>query len=629
MRRYLLIILAVAALVWGVLAIVLGSASLQLGSGSQASASASPPCLPATVQHSAALPGTQLDVSPAPGSGSADPATQISFLGVPASSIAAVSVRGERSGTHSGVLRSYSQGDGASFVPKAPFTAGEQVTVEATIAGRRTSYSFGVDTPYSTAATPDFHNPKAAPADYQSFYSLPGVQAPLLTVTTADRDPAAGDLFTTNGPGPGQYGPLIYTPQGRLVWFGELPGAQTAEDLNVQSYEGHRVLTWWKGRVLEFGFGQGEDLVMNDRYQVLARVAGGNGLHADLHDFQLLGNDVAYITAFNPIRCDTSSVGGSKDGTITDTAIQQVDMRTGLVRWEWHSLDHVAAGESEVEASRSSTPWDYFHINSIDPEPNGDLLISARSTWAAYQLEHGTGRILWRLGGHRSSFKLGPGTQTAWQHDARMLPDGEITLFDDGANPPVHKQSRGLRIALDMARHEARLVADYRHADPPLLSASQGNMQTLPGGASLVGYGGLPAITEFAPGGAVLLDAHLPYDMSFYRAFRHPWSGLPASPPAVSSSQNSTGEETIVHTSWNGATGVASWRLLAGSSPSSLSVQATIRDDSFETEATLPKRFAYVQAQALDAHGRALGSSKAVATVGFYATLVNASKAAG
>ncbi len=44
---------------------------------------------------------------------------------------------------------------------------------------------------------------------------------------------------------------------------------------------------------------------------------------------------------------------------------------------------------------------------------------------------------------------MGPGTRTAWQHDARMLPNGEITMFDDGANPPIHKQSRGLRIALD------------------------------------------------------------------------------------------------------------------------------------------------------------------------------------
>ena len=106
-------------------------------------------------------------------------------------------------------------------------------------------------------------------------------------MTVADRDPAAGEILTTNGPGPGQYGPLIYTPQGRLVWFYRLSGGEAAEDLSVQSYEGRRDLTWWKGRVLSLGFGQGEDVVMNSRYQTVARVGGGNGLKADLHEFQI------------------------------------------------------------------------------------------------------------------------------------------------------------------------------------------------------------------------------------------------------------------------------------------------------------------------------------------------------
>ncbi len=624
MRRLLLIILGIAVLAYAVLALVLGSASLNIGSGAGKTASVSPQCLPEHVDRSAALPGTPLDVSPAPETVTADPHTQISFLGLPSGEIDTVSARGSVTGVHEGTVSGYSQKDGASFIPFKPFAEGETVTVSATVRGRAVAWSFRVDSPYPTAATPDFHNPKAAPADYQSFYSLPGVQAPVLTVTTPDRDPGSGDIFTSNGPGPGDYGPLIYTPQGRLVWFEDLPGARTAEDLNVQSYEGKRALTWWQGRVLEWGFGQGEDLVMNDRYEVIKRLPGGNGLHADLHDFQLQPNGIAYTTAFNPIRCDTSSVGGIAGGTITDTAIQEIDMRTGLVRWEWHSLDHVAAGESEVEASKSSTPWDYFHLNSVDPEPNGDLLISARSTWAIYQLEAGSGRIIWRLGGRKSSFKMGPGTRTAWQHDARMLPDGVITVFDDGASPPIHSQSRGLRVGLDTATHEARLLAEYRHTRPTLLAASQGNMQTLPDGASLVGFGGLPQITEFAPGGGVLFDAHLPYDFSFYRAFRHPWSADPAIPPAVSSSQNSTGEETIVHASWNGSTGVAAWRVLAGSSPSSLSEQTTVPEQSFETEATLPKSFAYVRVQALDVKGRVLASSKPVKTVGFYATLIEA-----
>jgi hypothetical protein len=631
MRRNVLIFLGGVALVWGVLAIALGSASLKLGSGSSDVGAVSPACLPASLQHSAALPGTAVDVSPAPETDTANPDTQISFLGAPATQIHDVSVVGERSGRHTGHVRAYSQGDGASFTPDRPFLAGERVEVEAVIgagSGRHTAFRFRVDTPYPTAAVKQFLNPAASPADVQSFYTMPGVQAPVLSVTVPDRDPQAGDILTTNGPGPGQYGPLIYAPDGRLVWFDRLGAGEVAEDLNEQTYEGKRVLTWWKGRVLSLGFGQGEDVVTNSRYQTIARIAGGNGLKADLHDFQLAPDDVAYITAYNPIRCDLSTVDGAADGAIVDTAIEQIDMKTGLVRWEWHSLDHIGAGESEVEAPSESTPWDYFHLNSIDRERDGKLLISARSTWAGYLLDGSTGNVIWRLGGNKSSFKMGPGTRMAWQHDGRVLADGELTFFDDGSNPPVHSQSRAVRIKLDLATHEARLASVYTHRDPPLLAPSQGNVQTLADQNTLVGFGGVPAISEYAKDGALLYDAHQPYDTSFYRAFRFRWSGLPSSPPAVAAALNDTAEETIVHASWNGATGVSSWRVLAGNDPASLTAQATIPASGFESSTTLPKKYTSVAVQALDAAGRVLATSKAASVISYSASLPGASGSA-
>lgn len=673
MLRYGLSILLFVLLAWGVAVLVTGSLSLDLSgsSSSPASASTSPPCLPATLAHSAVLPGTTVDVSPAPGTDTANPHTQISFLGLPAAELRAVAVVGSVSGRHPGRLEAYSQGDGSSFLPAAPFDPGERVTVRAEIASagaslpgasglaasqsgasgagapqappfppaayRSFSFSFQVDTPYSTASIAPFPNPPAAPADYQSFATLPGDQAPVMTVTVPDHDPAAGDILTTNGPGPGQYGPLIYTSTGRLVWFDRLPAAETAENLDEQTYGGQPVLTWWRGKVLSLGFGQGEDIVMSSRYQVLAKAPGGNGLRADLHDFQLVPPDVAYITAFNPIRCNLAPVGGVRDGTIVDTAIQEIDLRTGLVRWEWHSLDHVAASESETPAPSSSTPWDWFHVNSIDPEPNGDLLISARNTWAAYQLAAGSGRILWRLGGTRSSFHMGPGTTTAWQHDGRLLSSGEVTLFDDGSNPPIHSQSRGIRVSLNFADHTASLTRAYLHPGLPLLADSQGNMQTLSSGAVVLGYGAVPSISELGDHGmsgvtgtagaaaagsgasALLFDAHLPFDMTFYRAYRHPWVGRPAVPPALEANLNSTAEETILHMSWNGATGVSAWRLYAGAGPGAgaLRPRATVSASGFETTAILPVKYAYAAAQPLDSAGRALAASHTV-SVGSY-----------
>jgi hypothetical protein len=627
MRRNLLIILGGAVLLWGALAIVLGSASLRLESGTSESKAVSPACLPATLQHTAALAGTGVAVSPAPETDTANPHTQISFRGVPAAQIRQVSAVGQQSGMHAGRLRGYSQGDGASFVPESPFQVGERVSVRALVgAGGGTPVAFGfrVDTPYSTANTTDFANLPAALADYQSFYSVPDTHPPVMTVTTPDRDPAAGDIFTTNGPGPGQYGPLIYTPQGRLVWFQALPEGEAAENLSQQTYEGRRVLTWWRGHVLSLGFGEGEDVVMDSHYQTIARIPGGNGLKADLHDFQIAPQEIAYITAYNPVHCDLTSIGGAPDGAIVDTAIQQVDMKTGLVRFEWHSLDHIGASESEVQTPDGATPWDYFHINAIDPQPDGNLLITARSTWAGYLLEGATGKVLWRLGGNKSSFKMGPGTRMAWQHDGRVLADGELSFFDDGANPPIHSQSRAIQIKLDLKTREAHLASVQTHRNPRLLAASQGNAQTLPSGNTLVGYGGVPAISEFAKEGSLLFDAHQPYDMSFYRAYRFPWSARPLTPPAVLASLNDTGEETIVHASWNGATEVASWRVLAGEHAGSLKAQAEIAVAGFESSTTLPVKHSFVAAQALDSAGHVLGTSKSVKVIAYAASLPRA-----
>ncbi len=633
MRRNLTIILGVLVIAGIVLAVVLGSKNSGTpasGTSTTADNGPSPPCLPSSLEHPARLPGTSVDVSPAPGSGTAGPDTQISFLGADPSQIASVSVLGSRSGGHGGRLGDYSQGDGASFEPSSPFDPGEQVSVHAVIgsgsAARTVHYSFTVDTPYPTAKVADFKNPQAAAGDYESFATLPGAQVPLMDVTVPDSDPAAGEILTTNGPGPGQYGPLIYRPDGSLVWFDRLGGGETAEDLNEQTYEGKPVLTWWHGRVLELGFGQGEDEVMDSSYRTIAKVKAGNGLDADLHDFRLLPDGVAYITAFNPIRCDLSSVKGPKEGAITDTAIQEIDMKTGLVRWEWHSLDHVGPGESETEAPSDSTPWDYFHVNSIAPEPDGDLLISARSTWAGYLLQAGSGKIIWTLGGNHSSFKMGPGTRTAWQHDGRVLANGELTFFDDGANPPIHSQSRGVRIRLDLGAHTATLTSALTHTDPPLLAASQGNMQTLSDGNTLIGYGGVPEISEFNSAGRLLFDAHQPPDMSFYRAFRYPWTGTPAAPPALVASLNNTGEETIIHASWNGATAVASWRILCGQKPGALSEQATIAAQGFESSTTVARRYAYAEVQALDSSGRVIGSSQATKVISYAASLPGGSQ---
>jgi hypothetical protein len=288
-------------------------------------------------------------------------------------------------------------------------------------------------------------------------------------------------------------------------------------------------------------------------------------------------------------------------------------VKTGLVMFEWHALGHVSLTDSYARAPYlPTTVYDYFHLNSIQPQANGELLISARNTWAAYMINPTTGAILWRLGGKRSSYALGTGVRFAWQHDAEVLPGGNVSIFDDEASPPEGTQSRAIVVALNPATHKATLARQLTHPGVRILSASQGNAQPLPEGEELVGWGEVGYVSQFSAAGALTLDMHMPAHTNSYRAYRIPWSATPAHAPsaAVSPAANKT---TIVYASWNGATAVTGWQVLAGSSTQTLAAVGQFPRSGFETEMTIPGTQKYVAVQALGAAGQLLGSSSVVA----------------
>jgi hypothetical protein len=568
-------------------------------------------CVPPRADISAALAGARVTVSPAPQSRDASSETQISLLGVPAGELTGVSVRGSRSGTHAGRLLAYSQGDGASYVPSKPFAEGELVSVRGAASGVSFAWSFTVALRDRAGAAGGSAPRAPKPSDYQSFRSRPDLRPPTVTVTAHSPAASAGELFLAPYSGPGQYGPMILDESGALVWFKALPSGTRAADFRVQSYEGRPVLSWWQDPLVTGAVSKAGEVIANSSYQTIATLRAGNGYQPDLHEFQLTPRGTALITVFDGINCDLASVGGPADGAVADTLLQEIDVRTGLVRYEWHSLDHVALAESYASARHASMvkPFDYFHINSIDVQPNGDLLISARNTWAAYDVAPRSGKVRWRLEGKRSSFAMGPGTRTAWQHDARRQPDGTITFFDNGASPSVHSQSRAIALRLDTARMTAALVRAEDHATR-LVAGSQGNVQALAGGDWMVGWGEVPYFTEFGGAGQLLFDAHLPSGYESYRVYRLPWIGHPATRPALSVG----GPGSVLYASWNGASGLAAWRLLAGARPAALSAAGgSVSRTGFETAIAVPRGAGpYVAVQALDAGGAVIGVSAAV-----------------
>jgi len=592
----------------------------QAADAQAATAQTGPACAPAGLDNSALQAGA-VTVSPLAGSRVASPQTQISFLGVPAAGLSAISVVGSQTGAHSGRLVAYSQGDGASFLPARPFAQGERVSVRARVRSAAKVQSlldeFAIAHEDPISSTPRMIQP-GNPAEVQSFHSRPELQPPAVTVTADSPTAAPGDEFVAPYGGAGQAGAMILEPDGRLVWFDPLPTHTEATNLQVQEYEGKRVLTWWQGNISLHGFGVGEDVIADDTYTDIARVRAGNGRQADLHDFQLTSPGIALITAYDPILCDLASVGGPAEGAVTDSLFQEIDVKTGLVMYEWTSVDHVGLGESYEHASTASIayPFDFFHLNSIDLDHDGSLLISSRNTWTVYDVDPASGQIVWRLGGRHSSFKMGPGTGIAWQHDPRELPDGAISIFDNGASPKVHGQSRGIVVSLAPPGGAVTLVGRLTHT-PPLSAESQGNVQALANGDWFVGWGQEPYFSEFSQEGALLFDAHFPAHDQSYRAFRFAWTGTPAQPPAFVFQPTSAGAG-IVYASWNGATQVASWRVLAGQTPASLTSVALAPRSGFETAIQIPAGTVGpdMAVQALGAGGEVLGSTATVAESG-------------
>jgi hypothetical protein len=565
---------------------------------------------PASAQ--AALP--QVNVFPIPGDMVASPQTQIAFRGIPASELGTIQVTGLHSGVHTGTIEADSDGDGGSFVPSQPFLAGESVTVKTSLnilkAAHFGIFHFSIATPAAVPVYGGSIRAPRVPGDVWTFHSRPDLTPAAVTISRRGAGGGSADIFLTPQYGPLQNGPEIVSPTGRLIWFDALPAGNMASDFEVQQYRGQPVLTWWQGYSSQ-ALGVGVDEIYNTSYQPVAVVHAANGLNADLHEFQLTPQGTALISAYYPVYWNATSVHGSKRQIVYDCVIQEIDIPTGLVLFQWDSLDHVPVTGSYTGVTRNGGAWDYFHLNSIQLDHDGNLLISARNTWAAYKIDIRTGAVLWSLGGKWSNFRMERGASFAFQHDVedQSSNDTWVTVFDDGGGlPNVHSQSRGLDLFLSFKSHTAWVGSQWFHS-PALMSEFEGNVQQISSAYHFVGWGERPYFTEYDRRGRVILDGHFISQTASYRAYRFAWSGKPSAPPTLVGS--ASGSQMTLYMSWNGATNVASWRILGGASASALQTVTTVPDNSFETSATVPQQ-PYAEVQALDSNGNVLGTSAPV-----------------
>ncbi|KAI2814154.1 hypothetical protein CBS115989_8778 [Aspergillus niger] len=459
---------------------------------------------------------------------------------------------------------------------------------------------------------------------------------------------------------PQQPGAYIFSDNGDLVWSGYTYFSTWTGNFQAARWNGQDVLAAFEGAHNGlYGHGHGHHVLLNQRYETIKELRAGNHLLSDKHEFEILNESTALIQIHHPEVRDLSNyTSDRRQHWIVNAIFQELDISDGKVLFEWRSLDHIGPEESALPLPKdqagighnSSTAWDYFHINSVTKGIDGHYLVSARHASTVYKINSTDGSVIWRLGGSRSDFTLGPEVEFGFQHHARLLNQVDnsgvttITLFDNAVygsesggggdkEVQIYPYSRGKILKLDHHNRHAALESSFIPPDL-LLVKSQGSLQTLPNGNVFINWGSEGAVTEFSSDGEPLYHAYLDSrplsrgDVQNYRAFRANWTGISSEEPAVVAFQRRGAHGgnggTDIYLSWNGDTETAEWRLqFQVDTRDSLPIgwSEDVRNEEFETTATrqgfetvhhVPFALQSVRAQAIAADGKVLAFSNRV-----------------
>ncbi|MBV9309501.1 MAG: aryl-sulfate sulfotransferase [Solirubrobacterales bacterium] len=457
-----------------------------------------------------------------------------------------------------------------------------------------------------------------------SFASAPKLHPPKLRVIGGGRKHLARGFFmlanfknlTLTKPMVGQSGPLIVDSHLQPVWFAPVPKNLLALNLKAQRYNGKPVLTYWEGVINNVGATvSGKWVVVGQNYKQLATLSGQGGWVLSEHELAISGG-TAWVTAYKNVSMNLTPYGGASNGTLLDAAVQQYDLKTGKLLYNWDALAHIPLSQARqrpIVVKGHPVPWDAYHVNSIQLNGNR-FLTSMRNTWAAYMVDMGSGGIVWTLGGSASSFGFGSKAAFQWQHDVELHPGNKVSIYDDhccallngGKFQKPAGPSRGLVLKLDFAKHRATFGKQFLRGRK-FNSAFLGNTQLLGGGNTTVGWGSQPFFSEYGKHGKLLLDVRWPGPDLSYRAYVQGWVGKPYFAP--SGAVRTKRGKTTVFASWDGATQVAAWRVLAGNDAKHLKAVARANRSGFETAIGLGSSFKAYKLQALDRKGHVLRSS--------------------
>lgn len=378
------------------------------------------------------------------------------------------------------------------------------------------------------------------------------------------------------------------------------------------------------------GYARGHGVILDNRYRIVRSVLpGGGAASGDMHEFRLINDGrTALMTIYQQRQFDMTPWNiRTGMGWVMESVFQEVDVETSEVVFEWRSLDHVDPSmsysppgtNSSGTGLNTSKPWDYFHINSIDKNADGDYLISSRHTCAIYKISGKDGSVMWRLHGADPSFK-NINFSFSQQHDARWLYENTthttLSLYNNGYNGinQTHPFSSGMIILIDHTENTATQIRGYEPPNKEMRSMNQGNLQRLPSHNVVMGWGNHPFISEHTEDGKLVMWAH--YNpagkVMNYRAQKFEWDSKPSGSPDLWSYAPSSepSSSTSFYASWNGATRIKAWRFYGGVNMTGpYTFLDEVKKTGFETEYRNTSFYTWTKAEAIDRNGDVLGAS--------------------
>ncbi|KAJ5310290.1 uncharacterized protein N7443_002751 [Penicillium atrosanguineum] len=471
----------------------------------------------------------------------------------------------------------------------------------------------------------------------------PDIHAPILDVSTNNEQSVTPGFIFLAPYETALPGPYIYDMSGELVWSGS-NGSTTviSHDLHVCSYAESDHLCFFQGAQIG-GYARGLSVFLDNEYKPAATVQSGRGLElSDMHELRIFDEDRVLITVYQPKQYDLVSSGiPAANGWVMSGVFQEINITSGEVLFQWSSLDHVPLSETYTPLGlnpavgnglSNTTPWDYFHINSVDKSSKGDCynseceetcsiqrsdyIVSSRHTSTIYKVSGKDGSLLWRLGGKESSFTWVDYNFSS-QHDARLREENQthtiLSLFDNGSDNyrNTSSTSAGMILALDHRTNTSNILNRFEAPGKGLLSTSQGNTQMLPNGNVFIGWGENPSVSEHTADGSVVYIATLKDQNAMnYRAFKWNWTATPSVPPDVFAQASSPNAPFTFWASWNGATEYNSWNFYGSKSNSDpLVLLGSVTRQGFQTTFTFPQFYSHALAEAVSADGTGLRNS--------------------